>query len=192
MIPSPSEPVSRIQRVARRLSRSGSRSRDSIDVRVIRGPRDGMTLLATRDSVILTLEVPKSAQEPLGSGSNGPILPARPTQTLSLPVKFLTALHECGRSTTSDPARFALHRIQVRGAAGEVIGSDGHQALIWSGFEFPFEEDLLVPALPLFGSPEWTSHPAVSVGRTELHLVVSAGPWTVWLPIDATGRYPDV
>jgi hypothetical protein len=32
----------------------------------------------------------------------------------------------------------------------------------------------------------------VRLGRTPTHLVVAAGPWAVWLPVDAAGRYPDV
>ncbi|MFO0825300.1 MAG: hypothetical protein U0792_19625 [Gemmataceae bacterium] len=32
----------------------------------------------------------------------------------------------------------------------------------------------------------------MKIGRTESHLVVVAGPWSVWSPTDSTSRYPDV
>jgi hypothetical protein len=50
---------------------------------------------------------------------------------------------------------------------------------------------VLVPANPVFGCRELTGR-EVRVSRTPTHLVVAAGPWSVWLPVDATGRNPDV
>ena len=43
----------------------------------------------------------------------------------------------------------------------------------------------------MFGCRELTGQ-EVRVSRTPTHLVVAAGPWAVWLPVDAAGRYPDV
>ena len=118
-------------------------------------------------------------------------VPALPDDWHPVPATLLTALHECGRTAARDAARFALHRVQVRGRAGQVVGTDGRTALLWSGFRFPFAEDLLVPAVPAFGCRELAGGD-VRLGRTASHLVVEVGPWTVWLPVDKTGRYPDV
>lgn len=110
------------------------------------------------------------------------------------PVKpeLLVALHECGRTTARDDGRFALSRVQVRGATGTVIGTDGRTALLWSGFEFPFADPVLVPALAVFGAKPLANATDVRVGHTVEYLVVSAGPWAVWLLTDAKAKYPDV
>jgi len=87
--------------------------------------------------------------------------------------------------------RFALNRVQLR-QGGEVVGTDGRQLLLHGGFHFPWREAVLVPAVQVFGCKELRSGAPVPVGRTERHVVVRAGPWSVFLPADTTSRYPDV
>jgi hypothetical protein len=64
--------------------------------------------------------------------------------------------------------------------------------LLFSGFEFPFKERLLVPAVPLFVQRDFAEPEDVRLGRTESHVVIRIGPWTVWLAIDSSARYPEV
>jgi hypothetical protein len=111
-----------------------------------------------------------------------------------MPPTFPKALHEAGRCAARDPdsGRYAVGRVQVRGKDGELIGTDGKQALIWGGFTFPFPDDLLVPAVPLFGSKELASEAAVSAGLAKEWLYLVIGPWQVWLWVDREGRFPDV
>ena len=116
----------------------------------------------------------------------------RPRVVKSLPAPFVTALHEASRTACRENGRFALSRVQVRGQKGQVIATDGKVAVIFSQFSFPFAEDLLIPAIPLFGCPELRDSKEVRVGRTTTHLVVSAGDWTAWLGIASTGKFPDV
>ncbi|MFO0825901.1 MAG: hypothetical protein U0792_22745 [Gemmataceae bacterium] len=118
-------------------------------------------------------------------------IPACPEFTAVAP-ELLTALHECGRTTARVDGRYALSRIQVQGRPGRVIGTDSHVALVANGFTFPFTDDLLVPALPVFGSKPLVRAGEARIGSTSTHLVVGAGPWSVWLPLDTKGRYPDV
>ena len=118
-------------------------------------------------------------------------VPELPDDSHPVPASILTALHECGRTAARESARFALNRVQVKGKSGQLVGTDGRQALIWGGFTFPFTADLQVPAVPAFGTRELAGE-EVRVGRTATHLVVAAGPWGVWLPEDMGGRYPDV
>lgn len=119
-------------------------------------------------------------------------LPDPPDDWHTVPAAFLMALYECGRTTAKDATRFALTRVQIKGKAGQVVATDGRTAFIQGGFKCPFADDLLVPALPVFGARELAGERAVRVGRTTTHLVVEAGPWRVFLPIDRAGRYPDV
>ncbi len=118
--------------------------------------------------------------------------PPRPADWSPAPARFLTALDECGRTAARDAGRFALDRVQVRGTAGQVVGTDGRVAVIAGGFALPFADDVLVPAIPAFGCRELAGEADVRVGRADGHLVVRAGPWVVWLRADPGGRYPDV
>ncbi len=119
-------------------------------------------------------------------------LPNHPQNWAVVLPEFLAALHEAGRTAAKEPSRYALQRIQVRGQNGRVIGTDGKRAYLHGEFPFPFAEDLLVPAVPVFGSRELAPGEDVQVGRTDTHFVVAVGPWTVGLKIDADGKYPDV
>ena len=118
--------------------------------------------------------------------------PDEPDRLVALSPGFPRALHEVGRSAARDPGRYAVTRVQVRGKAGELVGTDGKQALAWGGFAFPFAKDLLVPAVPLFGSKELAGEAAVSIGLAKDWLYVVIGPWQVWLCVDREGRFPDV
>jgi hypothetical protein len=118
-------------------------------------------------------------------------LPAPPALS-AVRAQFLTALHECGRTAAKESGRYALSKVQVQGKHGRVVGTDGKVALLWGSFTFPFADDALVPALPVFGSRPLARIADVKIGRAAAHLVVRAGPWSVWLPTDATARYPDV
>jgi hypothetical protein len=139
------------------------------------------------------------------SGRDGPhsttselILPGRHHEIPELPPlsavdpEFLTALHECGRTVARDSGRYALSKIQVQGKAGRVIGTDATCALLWDRFRLPFPDQFLIPAIGVFGSRELTRELDVRVGLKSTQLVVTAGPWTVWLPVDVKSRYPDV
>jgi len=116
----------------------------------------------------------------------------RPKEMTDVPARFLSALHEAGRTSSREDGRFALSRVQVRGQKGRVIATDGKIAVLFSGFTFPFAEDVLVPAVPLFGCPEVRDESPVRVGRTASHLVVTLGGWTAWLAVAPTGKFPDV
>jgi hypothetical protein len=120
--------------------------------------------------------------------------PAETDHLISLPPTFPRALHEAGRCADRDPdqGRYAVTRVQVRGKDGELVGTDGKQALVWGGFTFPFSEHLLVPAVPLFGSRELAGEAAVSVGLAKDWLSLIIGPWRIWLWVDREGRFPDV
>ena len=83
----------------------------------------------------------------------------------------------------------ALTHLQLRGASGTIVATDGRHLLTQSGFPFPWQEDVLVPASTVFGCKE-VQGLSVQLGRTETHVVLGVGPWRFFLPIDRTGRYP--
>ncbi|MBA4192894.1 MAG: hypothetical protein C0467_33465, partial [Planctomycetaceae bacterium] len=107
-------------------------------------------------------------------------------------ARFLTALHECGRTAAKESGRYALSKVQVQGRAGRVVGTDGKAALLWSGILFPFADDVLIPALTVFGSKLLNRVKEVRVGLTSTRLVIVAGSWVISLPFETKARYPDV
>jgi hypothetical protein len=115
-----------------------------------------------------------------------------PPRLTAVPGPLLAALFECSRTAARESGRYALSKVQLQGQAGRVIGTDGKVALLWKEFAFPFDADALVPALPVFGAKPLARLTEVKVGRTATHVVVSAGPWSVWLPVDGKAKYPDV
>ena len=105
--------------------------------------------------------------------------------------RLLLALAECGRSAARTPGRFALDRVQVRGKAGQVVGTDGKFALVASGLALPFAGDLLLPPVPALALKDLASQAEVSVALAGNRLGVRAGPWTIWMAREP-GRFPDV
>jgi hypothetical protein len=118
--------------------------------------------------------------------------PALPERWYRQERSLLEALREATTSTAKEGTRYALQRVQLRGAKGEIVATDGHQLLIQRGFSFPWTEDVLVPALRSFGIKEIAEEPSVSVGKTETHVGVRIGPWTFLLTVDGKSRFPRV
>lgn len=116
----------------------------------------------------------------------------RPVETRPVAARLLAALHEAGRTASREDGRYALSRVQVRGATGQVVATDGKVAVLFTRFTFPFAEDVLVAAVPLFGCPEVRAETDICVGRTPAHLMVRAGDWTAWLAVAPAGKFPDV
>jgi hypothetical protein len=129
---------------------------------------------------------------PLLNTEDLPADPKTDTNTAPVAASLLPALDAAARTAAREARRYALHRVQLRGGRGEVVASDGRQLLVQGGFTFPFADDLLVPALPVFGMRELAANADVRLGRTADHLIVAAGGWEVALAVDRSGRYPDV
>jgi hypothetical protein len=105
---------------------------------------------------------------------------------------LLAAIFEAGKTTSAAGVRFAFSRLQLKGKKGQVIATDGRQLLVWGGFELPFADDVLIPAVPVFGSRELASETNVRIGRAGPQILVEAGPWTIGLTIEEGARFPDV
>jgi len=104
---------------------------------------------------------------------------------------FLHALAEATRTTARDNIRYALTRIQLRGRRGQLVATDGRQLLVQGGFPFPWPEDVLIPALPLFASRDLPAHEPIAIARSDKYVRLRIGPWTFHLAIDGNGHYPN-
>jgi hypothetical protein len=121
------------------------------------------------------------------------VWPAEPRKVWPVTPGLPTALHEAGKTAAREaPGRYATDHVQVRGKAGQVIGTDGKQALTIGGFSFSFSDDLVVPAVPVFGYKDLGREPMARSGLDKDWLFLGLGPWRVWLRINHQARFPDV
>ena len=103
---------------------------------------------------------------------------------------LLRALADAKDSAAREETKYATRNIQLRGASGTLVATDGHELLAQSGFQMPWTEDVLVPAVPIFACRELLQGGPLRIGKSASHVTLQSGPWTLHLPIDAQGRYP--
>ncbi len=101
-------------------------------------------------------------------------------------------MHVAAETTDRESSRYALGCIQLRGRSGQIVATDGRQLLVQSDFVFPWTDDLLVPGLTVFGSRELPHDVPVQIGRSEKHVTLAIGPWSIHLMINREGRFPRV
>ena len=118
--------------------------------------------------------------------------PGRSKKFAENPARLLTALHETMQTTDQASARYALSCVQVRGASGTIVGTDGRQVLQHRGFTFPWKDELLFPASKVFACKELPQNEPVAIGKTGDWVVVRVGSWTMYRQIDKEGRFPKV
>ena len=155
--------------------------------------RDPVLLVTTAEGQTLARwhenAVPQVRESPDTSATLAE-LPAIPEQMREQPREFIEALATAVTVTDDQSLRFALGCLQLRGTAGDVSATNGKQLYRQRGFEFPFAEDLLAHASPMWKSAALADCRHVSVGATDSHLVVQCGPWIVWLKLEKEARYP--
>jgi hypothetical protein len=108
------------------------------------------------------------------------------------PPALLVALSEAAKTCDHSSTRYALSCIQLRGEAGEVVATDSHQLLVEGGFQFPWDDNVLVPGGKLFTHREFRTDEDVGVGRADDVVVLNVGPWTAWMSIETERRFPEI
>src|SRR5579864_5925903 len=118
--------------------------------------------------------------------------PQQPATFETFSAELLDALAAAREVSTENSPRYALNCIQLRGRASEIVATDGHQLLIQSGFRFPWTDDLMVRRTRIFASKELPRDCPVEIGRTDGHVFLRAGAWTIALEVQTERRYPRV
>ncbi len=85
--------------------------------------------------------------------------------------------------TDSGASRFAWDHLRLRDSDGRIAATEGRPLPVQSGFSFPWEEDLLVPAHRLLSTGDLQDHQRVEIGNTEDWFTLRSGPWTLWFRI---------
>jgi hypothetical protein len=136
--------------------------------------------------------IPQSREYPVAAVEGLPPFPGPPRSWSPSPDGLLGALAEAVATAAEDDTRYALSCLALRGPSGTIAATDGRQVLVQGGFTFPWEGEVLVRRSPLFACRELPRELPVSIGRTETHVVLRVGPWTLWLEVQAGLRFPDV
>lgn len=135
---------------------------------------------------------PQMVQHEVTENEEGEPIPVTPTDLSQNPSALRQALHHAMMTTEREAIRYAVDHIQLRAETGEIVATDGRKLLVQSGFEFPWQDDLLVPRNHVFGCGELPGHAPVFVGNTGEWLVFRIGDWTFYLKIATNKRFPDV
>jgi len=117
--------------------------------------------------------------------------PGLPDQLEPIPATVLDALVEASGTTDAASTRYALGCLALRGDSSDLAATDGRQVLIHRGFSWPWAGTVLARRPPPLLGKELPRDRPVEVGKTDSHVILRAGPWTVWLAIQ-DGRFPHV
>ncbi len=119
-------------------------------------------------------------------------MPGLPAAWASNPGELLDAIAEAVEVSTPDSPRYSLECLQLQGNHGKILATDGRQGLVRSGYTFPWPDNLLIKGRPIFGCRAIPHDQPVEVGRTDTHVVIHAGAWTVYCEIQKEARFPDL
>ena len=120
------------------------------------------------------------------------VFPARPAKFTPNDAALWTALRNAATATDKSPSRYALNCVCMRGKLGRLDATDGRHIFSESGFDFPWDEELLVPAVGVLGCRELERSEPVTVGHQEDWVGFGVGPWLVMIRFQKEGRFPKI
>jgi hypothetical protein len=114
------------------------------------------------------------------------------TTLISIEPRFIAAMADAVDTTSTESTRFALDCIRLRGSDGQLAASDGGQAILETGFHFPWSDTVLVQACDVFSSREFAAAEEVLIGRSDDWVTIKTESCTVHLKIEKERRFPDL
>jgi hypothetical protein len=177
----------------------------SCDAESLRMPLDALEVCEGRDDAPVDVEsrpgsrallswvergVPRQHEvdQPKAGGFTFPELP---TDFVDNEAGMWRALHDAVAVTDASSTRYALGCLHFRDKLGRFDATDGRQVLTQSGYQFGFDDDLLVPASPLIGCRDLDGEP-VAVGRSEEWAAFRVGRTVILVRIQKDGRFPKI
>lgn len=121
-----------------------------------------------------------------------PELPQMPDQFVdTVAGQFFDTLVACGKCIDRDNDRYALGYIALHGEKGSIAATDGRQALLVDGFEFPWDDVVLLPSSRVYTAKELRDADTVQLGCRDKWLTLATGDYTIqWRSFD--GKFPKV
>jgi len=71
------------------------------------------------------------------------------------------------------------------------VATDGRHILFQEGFQFPWQDSVLLPRTTFFGCKEWPQGEPIQIGATERTVALLSGLWTIHCR-RAEGRFPKI
>ena len=160
------------------------------------GPKDDpVTLEASGKSKVTAAwtdgRIPQLVSVDAGKAADVPVFPAMPTDCATNEPGLWQALRQAAAVADREAVRYALNCLQLQGTSGKINATDGRQVLVQSGYKFPWQDDVLIPASPLFNSRELPESQAVRVGRSGEWVMLELQPWRIAFKLH-DGRYPKI
>jgi hypothetical protein len=158
------------------------------------GKNDPVRIISEGDSRIVASWNDDGVPRRVGydAGETSDDFPALPERIVENPARLVTALRDAAETASREAVRYATNCVQLKGAAGTINATDGRQLLTQTGFEFPWDDDVLVGRNTVFGSRELLDSECVAIGRTADWICLRTGLWTTWLEIVKDARFPNV
>jgi hypothetical protein len=130
--------------------------------------------------------------DPLPSRQLTLAFPSSPDRLTPAPRRLGQALLGATQTVACPGSGSVLSRWLLRARQGELISCDGVQLLVQSGLSFPWQEELLVVALPVGAARQLAVGRRIVWGKSAHHLCLRRGPWSYYLACDDPARYPAV
>jgi hypothetical protein len=119
-------------------------------------------------------------------------MPDMPETFTAIEPRFLSAMADAVATTDKESTRYALDCIRLRGSDGQIAATDRAQALVQSGFTFPWTDEILVAVSDAFSSREFATADAVLIGRSADWVSIQANSRTLHLRIEKEKRFPNI
>lgn len=175
------------------------------DAELLRLPLDALEVCEGRDDACVDVEslpgnrallswvdrgVPRQHEvdQPKADGFTFPDLPPTFVDNES---RMWAALRDAVATTDTGSTRYALGCLHFRGKLGRFDATDGRQVLTQSGYQFGFDDDLLVPASPLVGCRDLDGE-SVAVGHSDEWIAFRIGKTVILVRVQKEGRFPKI
>ena len=157
------------------------------------GKQDDLVSITRRDD-IATLQwadagIPQSLQFP---ATDAVEMPPIPNNLITIDPQFLSAMAEAVATTDQESTRFALNCIRLRGRDGQIAATDSAQALIQTGFSFPWDDEILVTGSGAFASSDFAAADELRIGRSADWVTLQSNSRTLHLRIEKERRFPNI
>ena len=157
------------------------------------GKQDDLVSLTRRDDFVILqwadAGIPQSVQFP---SSDAMEMPPIPDNLVTIDPLFLSAMAEAVATTDQESTRYALNCIRLRGRDGQIAATDSAQALIQTGFSFPWDDEILITGSGAFASRDFAAADELRIGRSADWVTLQANSRTLHMRIEKERRFPNI
>ncbi len=157
------------------------------------GKQDDPVTFTKRDDTVIVQWADKGIPQTRSFAAADVVeMPNDPGQFTPIERRFLTAMANAVDTTDTGSFRYALNCIRLRGSDGQIAATDARQAFVESGFEFPWQDAVLIPASGAFAANDFSGAEDVLIGRSEDWVSIQVNSCTLHLKIDKVRRFPNL